>query len=249
MLRKDSNGRRPRPVPSGAKRNGRGRGVRGASADERFVLYVEGARDRELLETWARRLEPATARCIERSTVILGGRQPARAVRDFRKRGGAAEGWSGLVVLDRDHHEGEADAADGAAGPGAERGLELFVWSLRHIESYVLVPSAIRRVLGSGVDPAVVDRLVGHHATPGEPASIDVGAAGEPREGLHAKRMLGAGGALSEALGVELRAGEIARAMRLGEIHDDVRALIRRIGLLSGAVDRGPEVVIRPPRR
>jgi len=49
-------------VPRSGGRNGRG--ARRSPADG-FVLYVEGARDRELLETWARRVEPAVARCIE----------------------------------------------------------------------------------------------------------------------------------------------------------------------------------------
>jgi hypothetical protein len=65
---------------------------------------------------------------------------------------------------------------------------------------------------------------------------------------LHAKRLLGAGGLLSEVLGVELRAGEIAKAMRAEELHEDIRLLFGRIGSLSGAVAEGPEVVIRPPR-
>ena len=67
-------------------------------------------------------------RCIERNTVILGGRRPARAVADFQRRGGVAAGRRGLVVLDRDHHaiDGHlhdfAGAANGiiqAAGAGS----------------------------------------------------------------------------------------------------------------------------------
>jgi hypothetical protein len=63
---------------------------------------------------------------------------------------------------------------------------------------------------------------------------------------LHAKRILGAGGLLSEALGAELRAGDIARAMRVEDLHGDVHDLFDRIGTLSGVAVRGPEVVIRP---
>ena len=62
---------------------------------------------------------------------------------------------------------------------------------------------------------------------------------------LHAKRFLGAGGSLSEALGVDLRAGEIARAMRAEELHADVRTVLGRIGALSGVALPQPEVVIR----
>jgi len=119
-------------------------------------LYVEGARDREILGCWARRLDVGLARYIEKNTVILGGRRPARAISDFRKRGGVDAGFSGLIVLDRDDHP---HAASGSVTPAengdastlstgsarvedgtAEAGLELFVWGLRHIESYLLVP-------------------------------------------------------------------------------------------------------------
>ena len=194
------------------------------------MLYVEGPRDREILETWARRVEPAVARLIEERTVIMGGRQPVRALEDFRKRGGGGAGWRGLIVLDRDHHE----THDEEVGPDdlvAEPGLELFVWGLRHIESYLLVPSAIRR-LARGLDGA--ERLE---------ALIAAELEGEGRG--HAKRFLGAGGSLAEVLGTDLRAGEIARAMREDELHADVRGLLVRIGALSGVATPRPEVVIR----
>ena len=79
-----------------------------------FVLYVEGARDREILGVWARRVDTALMRCIEKNTVILGGRRPARAIADFQKRGGRAAGYSGLVVLDRDDYtcQGCGEPAD-----------------------------------------------------------------------------------------------------------------------------------------
>lgn len=210
------------------------------------MLYVEGARDREILEGWARRVEPSLQRCIERSTVILGGRQPARAVRDFARRAGGSDGWRGLVVLDRDHHAhagpDSALAAElGLSGDDAP-GLELFVWSQRHIESYLLVPAAIRRLLGVADDDPRVEQALA--TTRAEEVRHDLQSA----NGLHAKRVLGAGGALSEALGQELRAGAIARAMRREDLHDDVHDLFARIGRLAGLGGRGPEIVVRAPR-
>jgi hypothetical protein len=188
------------------------------------VLYVEGARDREILTHWARRVDADLARCVERHAVILGGRQPARAVTDFRKRGGAEAGFKGLVVLDRDHHDGEAD------GPELdETGLEVFVWSLRHIESYLLVPETLRRLLRLEADDRRVERFVEEEAP----------------ESLHAKRILGSGGSLSLALGAELRAGEIARAMRHEELHSDIFVLFDRIGHAAGLTRAAPEVVVR----
>jgi len=221
------------------------------------VLYVEGARDREILESWARRFDPELARCVERNAVILGGRQPARAAADFRKRGGVEAGLSGLIVLDRDDHAPDADpiasatpdsalpeppspSSDGRspdAPVATEPGLEVFVWSLRHIESYLLVPAAIRRAARLQAEELHIERLIA--------AAI---AAAPPTRGVgtpHAKRLLGPGGSLSEALGAELRAGDIARVMRLDELHADVGSLFDRIAALAGVARAGPEVVVR----
>jgi len=192
---------------------------------ERFVLYVEGARDREILAGWARHVAPVFGPTLERSTVILGGRQPARAIDDFRRRGGAEAGLAGLVVLDRDDHH-VVPLAERALAPG----LELFVWSLRHIESYLLVPAAIRRVARGAPDDRALAAFLENHAREAARAPSAPGR----HAGPHAKRMLGAGGALCESLGVELRAGEIAKAMRRDELHADVLDLFVRIAALRG---------------
>lgn len=215
------------------------------------MLYVEGARDREILGCWARRVEPGVARCIEKNTVILGGRRPARAVADFRKRRDRSAGLRGLVVLDRDDHAdphdlGRAATLGDGGAVGGESGLELFVWGLRHIESYLLVPAAIRRLLRLEADDQRVERVIAEQTE-----ALRVADRSEQEAGpgsVHAKRILGAGGSLSEALGQELRAGQIARAMRSEDLHADVLQLFGRIGALAGVVDDGPEVVIRAPR-
>jgi hypothetical protein len=240
-----------------------GRGLRGTN----FVLYVEGPRDREILECWARRVDPGLSRCIEQNTVILGGRRPARAIADFRKRGGVAAGYSGLIVLDRDDHahaeSGDPSLATSGSEPRSslpdsnpaltEAGLELFVWSLRHIESYLLVPAAIRRMLRLEADDRTVERIIERNSMDDTTSWVSNetreqsvgGVVTRVRGSLHAKRVLGAGGSLSEALGAELRAGDIARAMRIEDLHSDVRELFDRIGMLSGRAVKGPEVVIR----
>lgn len=238
-----STGRKSSREPGGASAGASGApdGPFGERADaaraDRFVLYVEGPRDREILAGWARHVGPVFGRTLESSTVILGGRQPARAVDDFRRRGGASAGYSGLVVLDRDDH------ADRPVGDGLlEPGLELFVWSLRHIESYLLVPAAIRRVAPHAPDDRTLAAWIAGRSGDAERAEDGAGH----RAGPHAKRMLGAGGALCESLGVELRAGEIARAMRRDELHADVHALFERVAALRGVkAATGPQVVVR----
>jgi hypothetical protein len=211
------------------------------------VLYVEGARDREILATWARRIQPDVVRAIEQSAVILGGRQPARALRDFERRGGAAEGWRGLIVLDRDDHDPSPAPAPAPTATfatdvqPAPSGLETFVWSLRHIESYLLVPAAIRRVLGDAEDDPRVESALA------EARFLETGVSTATAEDPHAKRLLGPGGVLSERLGQTLAAGTIAGVMRREDLHPDVHALLARIGELAGVTPRPPEVVVRRP--
>lgn len=181
-----------------------------ARSGVRFILYVEGARDREVLRGWAHRfLRPPVRRLFDGS-VILGGRRPARALSHFRAAGGADAGLRGLVVLDRD---GGGDDA----GAGGEPGLEVFTWSRRHIESYLLVPDAIRRALRLPMDDRRVARILREHL----PDAGDEAAFGA----LDAKKLLGPRGVLPRGLGRPVSAGRIARAMRDEELHPDVAAL------------------------
>jgi len=179
-----------------------------------FALYVEGPRDREILEAWARRVHPALAREVAGSSVILGGRQPARAALHFRSLRSRRARARGVCVLDRD-----GDAA--AAALPAETGLEFFTWSRRHIESYLLVPGAILRAAGLAPRDARLLRLVERHL----PDPEDEDALRE----IHAKALLGEAGALARALGRPLGAGRIARAMDAADLHDDVLRILRRV--------------------
>ncbi|MFK7896864.1 MAG: hypothetical protein AB8G23_13560 [Myxococcota bacterium] len=177
--------------------------------------------------------------------MILGGKQPARAISDFRKRDVADGERAGLILLDRDHHG--HDDHDAFRAQASEVGLEVFVWSLRHIESYLLVPDVLRRVLGLASDDRRVEALI---EASGRTALLDrEDHAGQSvrdgAEAMHAKRVIGAGGALFESFGVEVRAGEIARAMRSSELHADIHSLFERVRVLSGLDKRsGPELEV-----
>jgi hypothetical protein len=186
---------------------------------DRFVLYVEGPRDREILRAWAYRLLPSMARRIIETAVILGGRQPQRAAEHFRRQGGARSGMRALCVLDRDDGGAYEPSCDG------EDGLEFFTWSRRHIESYLLVPSALQRALCLGDRAGSLDRILGEHL----PAPGDEVAFGN----VDAKRFLGPNGVLPRALGRPIPLGGVARATREAELHPDVHALFDRLrGLL-----------------
>ena len=191
----------------------------------RFILYIEGPRDRSILRAWSYRLLPASARSLFRGSVILGGRRPARALEHFR----GEDGTRALCVLDRD---------DGSAflpPPPEEPGLEFFTWGRRHIESYLLVPGAIRRAMGLREHDARLERVLREHLPEG-------GDEGVYRE-VDAKRLLGPKGVLARALGRPLPLSRIARATREAELHTDVHALFARLREELGFAD--PRRIVR----
>ncbi len=201
----------------------------GGESPERFLLFVEGARDRGILEGWSQRLFPALTRRLAHASVILGGRRPARAVEHFRRVSDAGAGARGLCVFDRD--DGSAPGPADASAPG----LEFFTWSRRHIESYLLVPAAIRRALRLPDADLRIDRVLRDHL----PALGDESAF----RALDAKRLLGSNGVLPRALGCTIPLGQVARSTRAEELHTDVHALFDR---LSGELGNG--VGFRPAR-
>ena len=180
----------------------------------RFVLYLEGPRDRGILRSWSYRLIPSLARPLFRASVILGGRQPARAVEHFRSLGGASSGVRALCVLDRD------DVGE-AAPEAPEPGLEYFTWTRRHIESYLLVPAAIERSLDEAPGDRRVVRLLREHL----PEEGDE----EAYRSFDAKRLLGPSGVLARTLRRPIALGRVARVTRETELHPDVHALFARL--------------------
>ena len=190
---------------------------------DKALLYLEGPRDRGILQAWARWLLPADARRVFRASVILGGRQPARALAHFRALGGSRSGRRALCILDRD--DGDAPAAASEDEPA----LEFFTWGRRHIESYLLVPAAIARALRLPDGEARALRVLREHL----PAAGDEEAWRE----LDAKRLLEPGGPLARALGVEVRPAAIARSMRAAELHADVHACFARLRDAVGRVE------------
>jgi hypothetical protein len=183
-----------------------------------LTLYVEGPRDRSILRAWAHRLIPQRASRILGSAVILGGRQPSRALEHFERHFAGVPGARALCVLDRD---------DGSSAPPDPNGfdLEFFTWGRRHIESYLVVPAAIRRALGVPAHDRRIERCISRELPgPGDESAW--------RE-LDAKRLLAPQGALTRALGRPLPLSRIARATRADELHDDVHALFARVEALS----------------
>ena len=196
----------------------------------RFVLYVEGPRDREILRIWARRVSFGLARSVEPSFVILGGRQPARAVEHFRELGGSSAGVCGVCVLDRDGHGDSSPERD-------EPGLEFFTWPRRHIESYLLVRRAIYRCLGVSSEDWLASRLLDEHI----PQSHDERAL----RAVDAKRLLSPTGPIAQGMGRSLRPSKIARAMQEAELHNDVLELFGLLRQRLGIAEPERYVVAR----
>lgn len=184
------------------------------AAAEPLTLYVEGPRDRSILHAWAYRLISQRATRVIGSAVILGGRQPSRALEHFERHLAGVPGARALCVLDRD---------DGSGAPPDPNGfdLEFFTWGRRHIESYLVVPAAIRRAVGVPQHDRRLERAIEREL----PDPDDELAWRE----LDAKRLLAPQGALTRAVGRPLPLSRIARATRADELHDDVHTLFARV--------------------
>jgi len=205
----------------------------------RFVLYVEGPSDCEILRTWALLLSPALARAVARCSVILGGRRPVRALQHFdglpgrvaAPRGRVAEPRA-LCVLD----------GDGLSDPVAHEplpiGFEFFTWPRRQIESYLLVPTAIRRCLRLPGSDARLSRLLAQVLP--EPCDEVT------MRDLDAKRLLEPRGCLARELGTPISPAGIARQMKRSELHPDVLCLLGR--LQQGVGMAGPKLVHSDPQ-
>lgn len=209
-----------------------------ATVSSRFALYVEGPRDRDVLRLFAQKLSPELARAMDSCVRILGGRQPERAAKLFERmveQAANVDGKAprGLCILDRDDPERLGSAYPKQIHPQSST-LEFIVWKRRQIESYLLVPRAIRRCLAKHRHDPQVDRLL-------EAWLPDPNDESEFRR-LNAKRVLGARGPIASYLGRPLRAQEIVRSMTPLEIHDDVKEVLvqvrDRLGSPAVAFDR-----------
>ena len=175
------------------------------------------------------------ARAVERHSVLLGGRQPARAIECHRRLCREYGAVRALCVLDRDGLPEPAETT------GDEPGLEFFTWPRRQIESYLLVPEAILRCLPHPDTRGVVERLIRGLV----PDARDEDAFRE----VDAKRLLSERGPLRSGMESETGSGfepsRIARLMRETELHEDVRAVLARLQAGFGLLEPEFYVVAR----
>jgi hypothetical protein len=188
------------------------------------LVYVEGPRDRSLLDAWAFRESPALASALASVTVILGGCQPLRAAEHFREARLEREAVRALCVLDADRERRPLPVR------AREPGLAFYTWGRRHIESYLLVPEAICRALRL----APAEPRLARWFERALPAPDDEEAFAE----LDAKGLFAHHGELQRLVGRPVRPVQVARAMRRDELHRDVRELLGHLreglGLVAG---------------
>ncbi len=226
MSRLPRTGRSERASRSRARNPGSARS--GSQKGGPAFLYVEGPRDRAIVEGWARGHAHALGAAVRSAAVILGGRQPARAHQHLAGIRAGGVDASGLCILDPD--------LDGVALGDGEASLPVFVWSRRHIESYLLVPDAILRSSGAEDRDGRLRRALRECL----PSADDEAQLRQ----VDAKALLAANGPVADRLGGAPSASRIARAMRPSELHGDVIELLGRLEGIFGLST--PEVTTRP---
>ncbi len=109
----------------------------------RAVLYCEDMSDWRILEAWAKRLNHPAEKFFENPFVhTLQGHRPSDARHHLFGLRAIDEDVRGLLLLDRDNRD--VDEHDFRA-----ENLDFHRWKRYEIENYLLVPSAIERLLGS----------------------------------------------------------------------------------------------------
>jgi hypothetical protein len=181
----------------------RGAAARSSSTSRARATAASCARGRSALL-------PDRAPDVLADAVILGGRRPARASSTSRAR---AAGSHGLRARSATRTPRRLDAA--------EEGLEFFTGSRRHIESYLLVPSAIRARSSLPRSDHRLEAVL----------ERELPDARRPRgwRAFDAKRLLAETGPLARLLGRPLPLARIARATREDELHADVHDMFGRL--------------------
>ena len=169
---------------------------------------------------WARVHSWRLAAWVAKETVILGGRRPVRARQHFAELRERDPQLRALCLLDRDTGD-TAPAPLRQLGPG----LEVVAWPRRHVESYLLVPSAIRRSLRLPVHDRRVEQFFARHLPPLEDEAA--------LRDFDAKALFTAHSVLARRLGRPVSPLRVARAMRAGEVHADVHELLDRMSVAA----------------
>jgi hypothetical protein len=214
-----------------------------ALLDRKLLLYVEGETDEACLRGWARALDLAKNMHRVAFVFLKGG--SAREMLEFADRHFTACRFLGeeprrLLVLDRN---------DGKWQPRAGKDENLLVWTKRHVEAYLLVPEAWVRAVHvaaqgqfSLAEPEATKLVRDFFAEQSRGLDVDwLHTRDELFRDVNAKRMLfdarrtrpeDGYDALAARLydaGLVVSREDVAAAMQPEEIHEDVRAVLKKI--------------------
>ena len=126
--------------------------------------------------------------------------------------------------MDRDGEHAHA-ASETPLAVEKPEGLGFFTWPRRHIESYLLVPGAMRRSMRLRPEDPRLRELLGD--LPGD-------GSGEVLRSVDAKRLLAAKAAAARELGTLLSPARIARCMHRNDLHPDIVNLLARLRDAAG---------------
>ncbi len=119
--------------------------------ETKAVMYVEGETDTSILSEWARILDHPSRNFLSRSFVHpLDGRNIEAAKGHFFAMRAVCPEIRGLCLLDGDNRN-EPDTEFTKAG------LEIIRWKRYEIENYLLIPEAIKRLVGFPLMEPLID--------------------------------------------------------------------------------------------
>jgi predicted ATPase len=219
----------------------------------KLIIYVEGETDEECMRGWAEALADDASFTALRESMkgvafvhLSGGSAKEMLEKADRHFAGCkllSESAQRLMVLDRNDGKWQARRAQDSS---------LFVWSKRHIESYLLVPSAWKRAAQLAAEqnfelatPALMNAVDTFFKEQSGGAEINwLNPTQQAFQGIDAKKMLFEArqsaddyNALASRLydtpmgdaPVLVGRRDVAAAMKPEEIHDDVKAVFHAI--------------------
>ena len=135
-------------------------------AEKKFILYIEDESDLKILRSFAAVLEHKVLKELDNGFhYFMRGRKPKEASNHFFALQSIQNNMKGLVLLDSDN---KADSNR----ESSRKDLEIHIWERYEIESYLIHPVAIERIVGSvtsknpmreELPPAIIKNPLGKH--------------------------------------------------------------------------------------
>ena len=135
-------------------------------AEKKFILYIVDESDLKILRSFAAVLDHKVLKELDNGFhYFMRGRKPEEASNHFFALQSIQNNTKGLVLLDSDN---KADSNR----ESSRKDLEIHIWERYEIESYLIHPVAIERIVGSvtsknpmreELPPAIIKNPLGKH--------------------------------------------------------------------------------------